>query len=79
MVGENEFVENMLVRMFDSSLLDNIDLLLKNLKDRSERNKFLKTLFGVDVNLDNLNAIIKVIEEERKYVGDKIKNDTGLE
>ena len=65
---EQEFVENYLARKFDSTLIDNANSLIEHLRNKKESNLFIAKLFGESVNVDDLDAVIRFIEEERDRI-----------
>ena len=62
------FIEAYLTRIFDSNLINNANKLIENLKNKNEVNKFIKKLFGEDLNVDNLDSIIRYVEQQRDEV-----------
>lgn len=66
--SEDEFVENYITRMFDSSLLNNADKLIQNLKNKQEANEFIRRMFGEDIDIRYLDGVIRHIQQMRDEI-----------
>lgn len=62
---QEAFVEEYIQRLFDSSLIDNANQLIDHLKNKESHNEFLRKLFGEDIDVESLDAVIRHIEETR--------------